>query len=186
MSSMRILVFLLVLIGFVTPSARADQSDPRLERLFNQLASVRTPPEADMIISQIDAIWSDSGSDTVDLLMSRAEGASEAQDFDTAMKLLDVVAEMKANFAEVWYRRAELFLQMDSQQEAAADLTKAVNLEPRQFRAHALLGRLADNAGNKAAALLAYRKAVALNPMLEAVNKRAGEISFQEKRQPPI
>ncbi|MEQ1754838.1 MAG: hypothetical protein ABL973_11980 [Micropepsaceae bacterium] len=165
--------------------ASADQNDVRLERLFNQLAAVRTPPEADLLVAQIDSIWMQSGSDTVDLLMSRAAAAVEGQDFDTAMQLLNVTAEMRPEYAEVWYRRAELLLQMDSQQEAAMDLSKAVRLEPRNFRAHALLGRLADLAGKRDAALSAYKRALVINPMYEAVTKRAGELNVEDKKRPP-
>lgn len=166
--------------------ARADQSDPRLERLFNQLAAVRTQPEAGLLVAQIDTIWSQSGSDTVDLLLSRAAQSQAEQDFDTAMKILNIVVEMRANNAEVWYRRATLLLQLDSQQEAAADLAKTVRLEPRHFRAHGLIGRIADQSGKSDAALLAYKRALMLNPMFEPVMKRAIELKLDAKRRPPI
>ena len=178
------LVVLLLSLPVATP-ARADQADPRLERLFNQLAAARSAPEADTVTAQINAIWLHSGSDTVDLLMSRASIASEAQDFDAAMKLFDAVAEMRPAYAEVWYRRAELLLAMDSQQEAAVDLAKAIALETRHFRAHALLGLLADQSGNRAAALAAYRRALTLNPMLDAVAKRAQQLGLELGR-PPV
>jgi tetratricopeptide (TPR) repeat protein len=163
----------------------ADQSDPRLERLFHQLSAVRTAPEAAAIEVQINGIWLKSGSDTVDILMSRAQMAVEAQDLGTAKKLFDAVVEMTPDYAEVWYRRAELLLAMDSQQEAAADLEKALNLEPRHYKAFALTGRLADVAGDKRAALTAYRKAVLINPMLEAIARRAGQLTFEVDRKPP-
>lgn len=181
---MRILILVWSLICGAALPALADQRDPRLEQLFNQLASVRTAPEAQTIVAQIESIWRQSGSDTVDLLVARGASASEAQDLDTAMKIFDVVAEMRPRYAEIWFRRAELLVAMDSQQEAASDLAKAVALEPRHFQAHALLGRLADLSGNKALALAAFRKAVALNPTLENVAKRAGELAFEVERKP--
>lgn len=113
--------------------------------------------------------------------MERSADAVEAQDFDTAMKLLNAVAEMMPEYAEVYFRRADLLLRMDSPQEAGTDLIKAVRLEPRT-RAHALIGRLADNAGPSAPALAAYRRALELNPMLESVMKRATEPAIQEQR----
>ncbi len=165
--------------------AHADQNDPRLERLFNQLAVIRTAPEANDIEVQIIKIWLESGSDTVDVLMSRAQAAFEAQDFAVAKKLLDAVTEMRPDFAEVWYRRAELLLAMDSQQEAAADLAKTIELEPRHFKAYAIAGRIADVAGDKSAALDAYRRAVKLNPMLEAIARRAGQLTNDVVTRPP-
>jgi tetratricopeptide (TPR) repeat protein len=186
MSFMKWFALLAAIFLTVTAPARADQSDPRLERLFNQLAAVRTPPEAAVLVAQIDAIWSQSGSDTVDLLLSRAAQSEAEQDFETAMKILDTLVEMRANYAEAWYRRATLLLQLDSQQEAAADLAKTVRLEPRHFRAHGLIGRIADLSGKSDAALLAYKRALMLNPMFEPVMKRAIELNIESKRRPPI
>lgn len=178
-------IFLAVLLAFALGPARADQTDPRLERLFKELSAVRTAPEATLLEAQIVAIWLKSGSDTVDVLMTRAVGAMEAEDVATAKRLLDVVAEMKPDYAEVWYLRAELLFAMDSQQEAAADLVKAIELEPRHFRALALAGRIAEGAGDKPAALGAYRKAVKLNPMLEALARRAEQLADEVERKPP-
>jgi tetratricopeptide (TPR) repeat protein len=175
----------LALIAAAAP-ASADQNDPRLDRLFTQLAAVRTAPEAATLEAQITTIWLKSGSDTVDVLMARAGDAMVAQDAATAKKLFDAVAEMKPDYAEIWYWRAELLLIMDSQQEAAADLAKAIELEPRHFKALAIAGRLAEGAGNKAAALAAYRKAVALNPMMESIVRRIEQLAFEVERKPPI
>ena len=187
MTRMRTVMLVVSIFCALAGAASADQNNPRLERLFNQLAAVRTAPDAAMIVAQIDALWEQSGSDTVDLLMARAAAAVEAQDFDTAMQLLNVTAEMRPDFAEVWYRRAELLLQMDSPQEAATDLAKTVRLEPRHFRAHALIGRLADVAGKRDAALAAYKRALMINPMFEPATKRAGELKAEDRyRTPPI
>jgi tetratricopeptide (TPR) repeat protein len=182
---MRTLLFTFALLAAAAP-ALADQNDPSLDRLFKQLATVRNAPEAATIEAQITSIWLKSGSDTVDVLMTRAGEAMEAQDAATAKKLFDAVAEMKPDYAEIWYWRAELLLVMDSQQEAAADLARAIELEPRHFKALAIAGRLAEAAGNKEAALAAYRKAVALNPMIEGIAYRIEQLRFEVERKPPI
>ncbi len=178
---------LLLAIAFAAAAvpASADQKDPQLNRLFNQLAAVRSLPEAVNLEAQITAIWTRSGSDTVDVLMARAEAAAEVQDLATAKRLLDAVIEMKPAFAEVWLRRAELFIAMDSLEEAAADLAQTLDLEPRHFKALALVGRLADQAGDKRAALDAYRRAIAINPMMEAIARRAGQLTIEVERKPP-
>lgn len=181
-----ILLAIAALTLWAAVPASADQSDQRLERLFQLLSGVRTMPEAMDIEGQITAIWLKSGSETVDVLMARAQSAVEAQDLTIAKKLLDAVVEMRPEYAEVWYRRAELLLLMDSQQEAASDLSKALELEPRHFRALAIAGRLAEAAGDKPAALAAYRKAVAINPMMEAIARRAGQLTFEVERKTPI
>lgn len=185
MPDMRSLLAVLAFVLLASSPVRADQNDARLDRLFAQLAAVRTLPEASAIEAKIMEVWSLSGSDTVDVLMTRAGAAVTAQDFATAKKLLDSVAEMKPAYAQVWFRRAELLLAMDSQQEAAADLEKALALEPRHFHALALIGQIAEGAGDKRAALAAYRRAVILNPMLESIARRAGQISDDTEKKPP-
>jgi tetratricopeptide (TPR) repeat protein len=177
MHLMRIGIFLLSFFLLFAGSASADQKDPRLASLFNQLSKVRSPVEAGALTMQIAELWRASGSDTADLLMDRAAASIEQQDYDTALKLLNAVIQMKPEYAEVHYRRADLFLRMDSTEQAAADLARAVALEPRDFRAHALIGSIADDAGQFVAALAAYRRALDLNPTMDGVIKRANELS---------
>ena len=159
--------------------AFADQSDPRLDRLFQQLAKAMTPPEAQGVEREIETLWLRSGSDTVDLLMTRAQQSVEAQDAVTAKKLLDAVTEMKPGYAEVWYQRGALLIAMDSAQEAAPDLQRAIELEPRHFQALALEGKIAEDAGDKRTALAAYRKALALNPQLETVKRKIAALAAE-------
>ena len=77
MPAMRNLLLVVALLLGLPGSALADQNDVRLDRLFNQLAAVRTPTEAAGPVAQIDTIWAQSGSDTVDLLMARAASVVE-------------------------------------------------------------------------------------------------------------
>lgn len=178
MAGMRVIgAFLAFALSIAAGPAFADQSDPRLDRLFQQLAKATTPPEAQGIERDIEMLWLKSGSDTVDVLMTRAQQSVEAQDAATAKKLLDAVTEMKPGYAEVWYQRASLLISMDSAQEAVPDLQKAIELEPRHFRALALAGKIAEDAGDKRAALATYRRAVAVNPQLEAIKRKISALA---------
>ena len=159
--------------------ALADQSDPRLDRLFLQLAKATTPPEAHGVEKEIQSLWLRSGSDTVDVLMSRAQQSLEAQDAATAKKLLDAITEMRPGYAEVWYQRAALLLAMDSAQEAVPDLARAIELEPRHFPALVMAGKIAEDSGDKRTALATYRKAVAINPQLEAVKRKIAALAAE-------
>lgn len=181
MSPMRLGIFIVSALLLLAGNAMADQKDPRLAGLFNQLSKVRSPLEAGVLTLQIGELWRASGSDTTDLLMDRAAASVEQQDYDTALKLLNAVNQMKPAYAEAYFRRAELFMLMDSTEQAAADLSKVVSLEPRDFRAHVLIGKIADDAGQSAAALQAYRRALAINPSMAPVLKRAGELMMLEK-----
>ncbi len=171
--------FLTFVLLLAAGPAFADQSDPRLDRLFQQLAKATTPPEAQGVEREIATLWLRSGSDTVDVLMTRAQQSVEAQDAATAKKLLDAVTEMKPGYAEVWYERAALLVAMDSPQEAAPDLQKAIELEPRHFQALALAGKIAEDSGDKRTALATYRRAVAVNPQLEAIKRKISALAAE-------
>ena len=81
---MRVIPLAIAALTLLAAPAGADQSDQRLERLFHQLSAVRTAPEAATVEGQINAIWLKSGSDTIDVLMSRAQTAVEVQDIGAA------------------------------------------------------------------------------------------------------
>jgi len=173
------IAFLLFILTAAAVPARADQSDPRLDRLFLQLAKATTPPEAQGVQKEIQSLWLRSGSDTIDVLMGRAQSSIEAQDAATAKKLLDAVTEMRPDYAEVWYQRGALLVVLDSGQEALADLTRAVELEPRHFPALVLAGKIAEDSGDKRTALDRYRKAVMINPQLEAIRRKIAALAAE-------
>ena len=181
MQIMRLGIFLISFFLVSIGSAAADHRDPRLPTLFNQLAKARSSIEAGALTMQIAELWRASGSDTADLLMDRASASIEVQDFDTGLKLLNAVVQLKPGFAEVYYQRANVHLRLDSIEEAAADLAKAVAIEPRDFRAHALIGSIADDAGQFTVALAAYRRALSINPGMDGISRRAEELSALEK-----
>jgi len=172
------LAFLLFILTMAAP-ARADQSDPRLDRLFLQLAKATTPPEAQGVEKEIQSLWLLSGSDTVDVLMARAQQSIDAQDAATAKRLLDSVTEMRPGYAEVWYQRGALLVAMDSAQEGLPDLLRAVDLEPRHYQALVLAGKIAEDSGDKRTALDRYRKAVAINPQLESTKRKIAALAAE-------
>lgn len=179
MIAMRITLAFLLFTLTAAPLAHADQSDPRLDRLFLQLAKATTPPEAQGVEKEIQSLWQVSGSDTVDVLMGRAQLSIEGQDAATARQLLDAVAEMRPNYAEVWYQRGALTALVGSGQDALPDLLKAIDLEPRHFQALVLAGKIAEDSGDKRTALDRYRRAVAINPQLEATKRKIAALATE-------
>ena len=175
----RTAAFVAFTLALLASPALADQSDPRLDRLFQQLSRATTPPEALGVQKEIETLWLRSGSDTVDVLMTRALQSIEAQDGQTAKRLYDSVTEMRPTYAEVWYQRGALLVAMDSPQEALPDLQKATELEPRHFQALALAGKIAEDAGDKRTALATYRRAVAINPQLEAIKRKVAALAAE-------
>lgn len=138
-----------------------------IDDLFARLAAAKDETEAKGVENLIERRWARSGSDTADLLMSRAGEAIGAKELPLAIELLDRVLALEPGWAEAWYRRATTFHLLDDPVRALADLQQALSREPRHFNAWAGLGNIQMASENKREALLAYRKALALHPHLD-------------------
>src|SRR4029079_344638 len=90
---------------------------PRLQRgdrtrnfdfLFGALKAAPDAESAKQVENRIWALWIASGSDTANLLMTRAKTAIDANDLDLAIELLDAIVKIKPDYVEAWNRRATI------------------------------------------------------------------------------
>jgi Flp pilus assembly protein TadD len=163
-------IFAALLLPIAAHAAAPVQKDP-LTVLFVELAKAPSEEAAKPIEGQIQAIFAQSGSPTVELLMTRAEGALAAGDKDTASHLIDSILNITPDFAEAWHRRAALQAGAGDDANAMISLQRTVSLNPRQFEAYSELGDMLEGYGDKKAALAAFRKAQALDPQMEGIGK---------------
>ena len=140
-----------------------------LDDLFDRLSKAGSEREAEGISSLIERRFSRSGSDTADLLLSRATEAFGEKNFPLAIELLDRVLALQPNWAEAWYRRATIFYQIDDPVGAMADLHRALKIEPRHFNAWTGLGHILMASDDKGRALEAYRRVLKINPQESSV-----------------
>jgi tetratricopeptide (TPR) repeat protein len=176
--------FLVVLALVVPLSAQGANTPPRtavkppqLETLFGQLARAGSPEDAKPIEDRIAAIFLQSGSPSVDLLMTRAAAAQTAGDKETARKLIEAVTDVAPSYAEGWHSRAALQRATGDDSGAMVSLEHVILLNPRQFAALFELGGMMEDYGNKAAALKLYRKALELDPQLEGARRHVDALS---------
>jgi len=155
-----------------------------LDELFERLGKAQSEREAEGIASLIDRRFSRSGSDTADLLLSRAAEAFGKKDFPLAIELIDRVLALQPNWAEAWYKRATVFFQLDDPVAAMADLHRALKIEPRHFNAWTGLGHILMASDDKARALEAYRRVLKINPQSSevktAVDRLTPEVDGQD------
>jgi tetratricopeptide (TPR) repeat protein len=147
----------------------ADPRGASLEELYDRLAKAGDESEGKGIAALIERRWSRSGSDTADLLMSRAAEAADRKDYPLAVELLDRVLALEPGWAEAWYRRANVFYLLDDPVSALADLRRTLDLEPRHFGAWTGLGHILMSSEDKPHALAAYRRALQIYPQLSVV-----------------
>ena len=169
---MRLAAFLFALMLPATAWAA-----PPLDALFAQLHAAGSPEDAKPIEQQILTLFRQSGSPSVDLLMSRAAAAEAAGDKDVARQLVDAVTNIASNYAEGWHHRALLQAAAGDDEGAMVSLQKAIALNPRQFEAMEQLGEMLEDYGDKAGALKMYRRAQALDPQLEGLQRHIDGLS---------
>lgn len=169
--------FAAFLFALMLPTAVWAALPKPLDALFAQLHAAPSPEDAKPVEEQILALFRQSGSPSVDLLMSRAAAAELAGDKDTARQLVDAVTNIASNYAEGWHRRALLQSAAGDDEGAMVSLQKAIALNPRQFEAMEQLGEMLEDYGDKAGALKMYRRAQTLDPQLEGLQRHIDGLS---------
>lgn len=138
-----------------------------LAELYGQLGSAPNADAAEPIMKAIEELWTISGSDTVDLLMSRAAQFANAAEIDLSLSILDAIVDIAPDETEAWYLRAKVNVLQGKPERALSDLRRALSLDANHYRAITDLGLVLEQMGAKKEALEAYRRALDVNPFLE-------------------
>lgn len=140
-----------------------------IDVLFDALKVAPDEDSARAVEARIWAIWRKTPSDTVALLMSRANIALENDESDVALKLLDAIIKLRPDYVEAWNRRATLYYKKNNYNRAMEDIEEVLRREPRHFGALAGLGVILEETGDDKHALEVFRRALAINPHLDKV-----------------
>jgi tetratricopeptide (TPR) repeat protein len=149
-------------------AGKADRA-ARLDTLYEALAKAPNQAIAKIVEAKIEILNFQSGSVTADLLMARARSMIEAKDSKLAFELLDSVVEIAPNFVEARAQRATLYYVTKNIPGALADLRVVIAREPRHYGALTGLGVILQEIGEEKRALEAFRRALAIDPYLDAV-----------------
>jgi Flp pilus assembly protein TadD len=168
------LALALPIAAHAPPPAKPKSS---LDQLFAALARAPSPEDAEPIEKEIAVLFAQSGSPSVDLLMTRASAALSVGDKATARHLVDSITNIAPDFAEAWHHRAMLQQDDGDDEGALLSLQKTVSLNPREFEAYSELGSILEDYGDKKAALSAFRKALALDPQMEGAQKHVDALT---------
>ncbi len=149
-----------------------------LDDLFERLGKASDDHEAAFLTAAIERVWMRSGSDTADLLMSRAGEAMEAKDWTLTQQVLDKVVAILPDWAEAWNKRATARFSDNDYAGAIEDIAHALAIEPRHFDALAGLGFILQKMDMDKRALQAFRKALEVNPRQEQLRKIVEKLSL--------
>ena len=168
-----------VVIVMFSTSCVAQQADIRDEvALLRQLAQ-STPEQAVGLDRQLQALWSQSGSASADLLLERGRAAFDDGDITAAIDHLTALIDHAPEFAEGWHVRASAFFGVERFGMAAADLEHALTLNPNNYEAIYGLGRIFEIVGKPEQAFEAYSRALAIHPHHEEVTNAVNRLKPQ-------
>jgi len=163
--------FALALSGANAFGEEAQDAAGEIDKLYARLAQTRIPDEAKGIVGEIDALRMQSGSDTADLLMTRARKAREAADPALARQLFDALVDLDPEWSEGFGARAGLRFESGDLDGAMADLAQTLKREPRDIGALVGLGSILLENGDPEGALKVCDRALALAPAYESVKE---------------
>lgn len=171
-----------------SPLADAANPEPdrakRLDALFAALKAAPTKEAAKGIADRIEIALTPSGSDTADVLMSRASQALQAKDYDLTIELLDGVLRVAPDHLDAWNKRATVFYLQQDFADALVDLRQVVAREPRHYGAWAGIAIICKEIGDEKHALEAARQALAVYPHLESVEDMEKTLTISVEGRP--
>lgn len=160
------------------PSTAAAQTpEEQLDKLFADLRRTSDEAKARRITVQINRIWSQSGSATIDLLMQWANAAMLERRYSTAIDFLNEAIALNPDYAEAWNRRATVYYLQKDYAHAMADINRTLELEPRHYGALTGMAAILRERGLKEQAMKAYEQALAINPMMRDAQKSFSDLA---------
>jgi tetratricopeptide (TPR) repeat protein len=162
--------------GKAAPAAPHSRAET-LNDLYARLAVSKDAVETAGLLSAIDRLGLDSGSDAGDLLMARAIGAMGAKKYDIALTLLDKLVDLQPEWAEAWNKRATVRFLVDDDKGSMADIAHVLKIEPRHVGALSGMGMILERRGFRDDALRAYRRALAVAPQLESLKSNVDRLT---------
>ena len=146
----------------------ADQSDPGLDRLFEELQRTGDAAEADRLTNEIWQRWVAHDSDQrADELMRSGMGLMNRGLLAQAEQVFSTLIDTRPDFAEAWNKRATIRFLRGDDVGSRQDIIRVIDLEPRHFGALSGLGMIHMRTGDLQAALQALEAALRVNPHLD-------------------
>ena len=178
--TMRIIA-VLILLAYSLASP-ADQNDPALDDLFEQLAVTTSDEEASNITREIWQRWTANDDPDVSQLMQIGIRALNYSTYRKALQSFDRVIEMAPEFAEGWNKRATLYYHIKEYRRSIDDIKKTLRLEPRHFGAWSGLGLVSIAQENYSGALAAFKKALSINPHISNIRRYVQKLEDWQQR----
>ena len=142
----------------------ADQTDERLNGLFEQLLLVSNPVVLRATENRIWEIWLEHENADVQQLLTLGTEAMNRRQFPEALLIFSQIVENFPDFSEGWNKRATLFYLVGNTDASIKDIKRTLELEPRHFGALSGLGLVYLQQGKLALAEEAFLQLITVHP----------------------
>lgn len=173
-------VVVLIFAILVSAPALAEKPDPRkaeLGQLLGALPSAPSDEVAARMEQRAQQLWLQSGGPTVALLMSSGARNLSAGNAPEAVADLDAAIVLAPDCADAYSRRALARFEAGDVSGALRDIQEALQREPRHFMALHSLSTIAEQQGNWAGALAAWKQMLVIDPHTEAAQSRLKDLT---------
>ena len=165
-------MMLILAVFMAVQQARADQNDPRLDKLFGRLHVSDDRNEIRQIEIAIWQIWHQNKSDTVNLFMGQGIKAMQNGALKHSLQLFNQVVNIAPDFAEGWNKKATVLFYLGRYEESIEACGKVLDLEPRHFGALSGLGMIYTELRNPKKALDAYQRLLKVHPKADNAKQK--------------
>ncbi len=142
----------------------ADQTDKRLNYLFEKLIIAENDIEINKITNQIWKIWNEIDDPKVTRLFETGVQMISLGFYKRSIDYFDKVIISKPNFAEAWNKRATAHFMMGNFDLSMEDISQTLLLEPRHFGALDGMGLIFIHLNEHEKAIEIYDKMLEIFP----------------------
>ena len=161
----------------------AEEKSRSLGDLYAQLATAEDEEAAKKITGQIERLWRHSGSDTANLLVSRALKAAGDKRLELAEKLFDHAVTLAPDYTEAFTQRAFFHFTQSNMQAAVGDLRRVLALDPNHFKALEGLAQIWGTTGNKKGAYEVTKQLLDVHPFAAGAKQSFEELKREVEGQ---
>ena len=157
------------LIFLIVSISQADQNDPKLEILFNDLSQTQSEMKAQPILLEIWSIWSVAIDTKTQEKFDAGNQLMSKRQYDESILMFSDAINLQPTFAEAWNKRATVNYIIGNYEESISDIFSTLELEPRHFGALDGLAQIYMLQNKYFKAAQVYRKILEILPY----NKKA-------------
>ncbi len=166
MQRISLTIFLIFLMFSIS---QADQNDPKLEILFNDLSQTQSEMKAKPILLEIWSIWSVAIDTKTQEKFDAGNQLMSKRQYDESILMFSDAINLQPTFAEAWNKRATVNYIIGNYEESISDIFSTLELEPRHFGALDGLAQIYMLQNKYFKAAQVYRKILEILPY----NKKA-------------